>query len=258
MTFTMNPATALQLQLTSQIGLDSLLGFVGLPSRRSVRQDLSIKVDEVFRGITALLDGFLVRAVAARTKDEFIVTRDELFGDYARLLMQLTKLVNIVVPRKTIDVLSGESFCELEAEVREHGLERFGTAARDQAMFTIWTLRRTSTLVSKIAEIGPTSKDLRQQDAELALEFSFCSAWTEFHLDCLMAAIRFDKAIQPDVLEEIQDGLRAAVNAYGMARKGVVLRDTHQESLSLEGPVWDDEDQELLDASMYDMDAELL
>ena len=128
---------------------------------------------------------------------------------------------------------------------------RFGGPAKDQAMFTIWTLRRTSRLISKVAS-ADISKDLKDQDEKLATAFSFYATWTQFHLDCMLGSMRFNKPIQLDVLPEIIDGLRGAVNAYGYARQGLNLRAPEPEPL-IEAIEWDEEDQELLDSSMRDM-----
>jgi hypothetical protein len=246
----------MDLNLTSPLGLDSLLGFVGLPSARSSsKQELSAKIEEVLRATTTLVDGLLVRAIESKTREEFRGLN--VFSNYAQLVMWLTRVVNIVVPAPVIEVLSAQSFSELEADFREQGLVRFGAAARDQAMFTIWTMRRTNALLSKLHSAGPPSAELRDQDAAIAAEFTACAAWTAFHLDCLLAAIRFDKTIQPDVLTEIKSGLLAAVNAYGLARRGLVLRSTQPEPTIVNAP-WDDEDKELLDSSMRDMELETL
>lgn len=145
-----------------------------------------------------------------------------------------------------------EAFSEMEAEFRNHGEDRFGSPTKDQAMFTIWSLRKTSDLILKIARSGPVSDSQREQDSRLAGEFSFCTAWTQFHLDCLLAAIRTDRSVQPEVLTEIQDGLRAAVNAYGLARQGLDLRVPPVEP-QLIPPEWDEEDEQLLRSSMRDM-----
>jgi hypothetical protein len=252
----MNPASAMELKLTSPLGLDSLLGFVGLPSARtSSKQELTAKTEEVLRATTAVVDGLLLRAIEAKTKREFNDLK--VFGRYAQLVTWLTRFVNVMVSPQVIEVLSAQSFSELESDFRDQGLTRFGIAARDQAMFTIWTMRRTNNLLSKIHSAGAPPAALLGQDAEIASEFTACAAWTAFNLDCLLAAIRFDKPIQPDVLTEIQEGLLAAVNAYGLARRGLDLRSTHIEPTIVNAP-WDEEDQELLDSSMLDLEVEAL
>ena len=67
--------------------------------------------------------------------------------------------------------------------------------------------------------------------------------------------MHFDKAINPEVLTEICEGLRTAVNAYGLIRQGVDLRLTREEPV-IAPYAWDEEDQELLASSMSDMEAE--
>jgi hypothetical protein len=83
------------------------------------------------------------------------------------------------------------------------------------------------------------------------------AARLEFHIDCLVAAIGFNRTLYPEVLDEIVDGLRAAVNAYAYIRQGVQLFSLTA-TASGEEPVpvcgWDNEDQELLDSSMHEMD----
>jgi hypothetical protein len=252
----MNKASTIAPSAIGSVGLDGLLALVGLPSKRSTGE-LSGHVVEVFNGITALIDGLLLPAIDAHTAEEFRAVRDVIFGDYARAVIALSGLVQMVVPEPTIERILGESFCEMEAEFKAKGLLRFGAPAKEQAIFTIWTLRRTSSLIAKIIAAGPVSENLREQDSKIASEFSAAIAWTQFHLDCLVCSIRFDKEIQIDVLEVVQDGLRAVVNAYGLARRGLVLRAPSPEPVPsfIE---WDDEDQELLESSMKDMAAETL
>ncbi len=242
--------------LIESVGLDGLLALVGLPSKRT-KGELSGHVLEVFSGVTALIDTLLLRAIDARTAEEFRTKREAIFGDYARAVISLSGLIRMVVPEPVIEKLLTESFCEMEAEFKEQGLVRFGAPAKEQAIFTIFTLRRTSSLIAKIIAAGPVSQALRQQDLEIASEFSAATAWAQFHLDCLVCAIRFDKKIQIDILAAIQDGLRAAANAYGLARRGLVLRAPSPE-LAPSKTEWDDEDQELLNSSMRDMETETI
>lgn len=236
-------------------GLGDLRAFVGLPSKRSASQ-LSASAEEVLKAATTILDGLLLRAIDQRTGPEFIATRSEVFGDYLKTTAALSSLVRMILKPGTIDRLVGESFCELEADLRDQGVIRFGTGAKDQAVFTVWTLRKISRLISKIATAGDVPKAKKIADSKIAGEFSFFTAWTQFHLDCLVASIRFDKAINPEVLDAITDGLRGAVNAYGLVRQGVELRVPIDEP-ALAPIQWDDEDQELLDASMSDMESEV-
>lgn len=239
------------------VGLGELLAFVGLPSNRSARE-LSGKAEDLFKGITGLLDDLLKNAIDKRTGPDFTAARGEDFAKYFSIVRALSSLVHVIVPKPVIEQLIGESFSELEAELREQGLARFGTAARDQAVFTVWTLRKISRLISKIAKSDPLSEEAKATDREFGNEFSFYAIWAQFHLDCLVASIRYDRMIRPEVLMEICDGLRAAVNAYGLIRQAVELRTTNAEEPSAAPYVWDDEDQILLDSSMREMETLVL
>jgi len=235
--------------------LGDLRALVGLPSKREASQ-LSVSVQEIFKVTTGVLDSLLVRAIEQKTAVDFVTARSAVFGDYWKATTALSGLAQVILQPRTIDRLVSESFSELEADFRGQGLIRFGAAARDQAMFTVWTLRKISRLLGKIHEAGDVPKSKKAADSKLAGEFSFFAAWSQFHLDCMIASIRFDKAINPDILDEISEGLRGAVNAYGLVRQGAELRIPVDEP-TLAPIQWDDEDQELLASSMVDMESEV-
>lgn len=249
----MNEAITLSPQNVGSVGLDSLLALVGFPSKRKAAAELSASIEGALKGVSVFLDEMLLRCIAAQTKEEFSSIRAEVFPVYARAITSLTSLVHLVVPPRVIERVSDDSFCELEHEFRESGLSRFGAPVRDQAMFTVWSLRRTSRLIGKIGSAGSLKPEQANEDAQFAAAFIYFTTQTQFHLDCLMTAIRFDKIIQMDVLPEVVDGLRAAVNAYGCARQGLNLRSPEVE-VELAPVAWDEEDQELLDSSMREMD----
>ena len=75
----------------------------------------------------------------------------------------------------------------------------------------------------------------------------------QFGLDCLNQAIEMNKAIYPEVIEELTDGLKSMVNAYAHAREGLELRvPTSEPTLNI--PPMDDEDRILLEISMNSAD----
>lgn len=234
-------------------GLGDLVGLVGLSSQpQSKGVELSNSVSEMFKAIRSFIDELLTRAIASQTQAEFESVRHELFAPYAKTLKSQAALVRLLVRAPVIENLLRESFCELESDLRDSALTRFGSAARDQAMFTVWTLRRTSGLITKIATSGSLNADEQKTDQELAKEYSFYAMWAQFHMDCLIASIRKDRSIQLEVLPSIIDGLRAAVNAYSLARQGLDLRCPQPEVIVARSE-WDEEDKELLASSMEDM-----
>ncbi len=248
-------AAVLAFEKNQKVGtVRELLAFVGLPSKAAARE-LTASASKVFCGVKEVLDGLLLRAIEKRTQAEFVATRNEVFADYFATVLALSNLAKVIVPPTAIERMMWESFSELEADFRDHGLARFGAAARDQAIFTVWTLRKTQALAYKISTAPALAAELKARDEKLIMEYSFFSAWAQFHFDCLVASMRFDKAIHPEVLEEIRDGLRAAVNAYGLIGQGVDLREPSADPPT--GPyVWDDEDQELMNSSMCEIEAE--
>jgi hypothetical protein len=247
-------AAALALDKGISSGLNELITFVGFPTRRSTRE-ISVSTAELFKGIKQILDDLLQRAIANRTGADFIRTREVLFPDYFKTISALSNLARVIVPAHALDRLVNESFSELEADLREQGLAKFGATARDQAVFTVWTLRKTTRLIAMISAAGPVPPEIKNEDAKIAAEFAITSRWSQFHLDCLIASMRFDKAVHPEVLTEICEGLRTAVNAYGLIRQGVDLR-VPRAHTEISPYIWDEEEQELLESSMSDMESE--
>jgi hypothetical protein len=237
-------------ELITFIGLSSP---IGLSSRKSHRE-LTGSASKALKSISKIMDDLMLRLVDRKNADEFRQLRSEVFPHYFRILRALSDVVQVVVPLSQLERLLNESFAELEADFRNEGVRRFGASVADQAVFTAWTLRETSALLLTIQKNPLVSYDLKEKDSALASQFSAAAVWTQFHLDCLSAAIRFDNPIYPDILPEIVDGLRAAVNAYALARQGVDLRVSSEDYLPLTAPYeWDDEDQELMDSSMSDL-----
>jgi hypothetical protein len=253
----MNQAAALAFEQSKKFGgIRQLLGLIGLPSKAAAKE-LPEAAVQVLYGVKEVLDGLLLRAIAKRTGAEFDTTRDAVFGDYFAATMSLSKLASVIIPPATIDRLSWESFSELEAQLKHEGLTRFGASARDQALFTVWTKRKIKALAQQIASAPELSAEFKAQDEKIISEFIFYSTWSQFHFDCLVASMRFDQPIHPEVLDKICDGLRGAVNAYGLISQGLDLRLESIEP-TIAPPVWDEEDQELLDSSMREMESESL
>lgn len=235
-------------------GLVDQLTFVGLPTKSSARE-LSGSNEELFKGIVSILNSLLLKAIDAQTSEEFVAARSAVFGDIWKTMRAMSNLARVVIPARTLERLSWEAFAELEADLMEQGLKRFGELAKDQAIFTVWAFRRISRLQAKIIDFGAVPRKMVSKDKELAKEFSFYAAWAQFHLECLAVSMRFNKTIHPEVLETICEGLRAAVNAYGLIRQGLDLRVPPQDDPTLAPYEWTVEDQELLDSSMSGLTA---
>lgn len=67
--------------------------------------------------------------------------------------------------------------------------------------------------------------------------------------------MQLHRPVYPQVLEVVMDGLRAAVNAYAWARRGLDLRAPKSEP-EMTPIEWDDEEQDLLREATFDMVSE--
>jgi len=236
------------------INVSDMLAFPSLPSERSVKR-LSGSADELIRNIASVADELVIRAIEKRTATEFVATRKEVFPQYFDAVRAFSDLARIVVPKHVLEILTAESLSQMEEEFRQHGLSAFGAAVRDQAIFTVWTMRKISDICQRINELK-LAPELAEADLKPRTQYAFAAVSARFHLDCLLTSMHQQKPIYPDVLNVVIDGLRVAVNAYAWAVRGLDLRMPRSEPQI--APVeWDDEDQALLNEATRDMVAEV-
>jgi hypothetical protein len=201
----------------------------------------------VLRGCWDAIDQILRSAIETRTKAEFERMYEASFPNYVGLTMAISHFATAVIPKPVREQLVRESICELEADFRDKGLASFGAAVCDQALFTVWTLRKVSELTAQIIE-APLDRSRRAEDADFCSSFNVNALRAQFSLDCLETSLKTHRAIYPEVLDEVVDGLRAMVNAYTWARRGLELRIPVEEASVAATPL-DDEDRALMDLS---------
>jgi hypothetical protein len=236
------------------INVSDLLALPTLPSDRSAKH-LSVSAEELIRNIASVADELVVCAIEKRTAADFIAKRNEVFHQYFDAVRSFSDLARIIVPKHVLEILAAESLSQMEGEFREHGLDTFGAAVRDQAIFTIWTMRKINDVCRKINS-SKLSPELADADIEPRTHYAFTAVAARFHLDCLVKSMHFRQPIYPDVLNVVIDGLRNAVNAYVWAVRGLNLRSPKSES-QIASVEWDDEDQALLNEATHDMVAEI-
>jgi hypothetical protein len=235
----------------SAFGVGEMLAFPGA-AESSRRRQVSGSADDLMRNIFSLLEDLVLCTIEKRTATEFRQSRDAVFPKYMEAVGALGSLVRIVVPQHVIERLNREFFCELEADLREKGLTAFGPALRDQAVFTVFTLRKISDLITQLAGAVKTDVKPSQQVAEIMSQLLFHAVWTRFHVNCLVTSIDRQAIIYPEVLELVTDGLRAAVNAYGLTRRLLDALSPIRETPLV--PIeWDEEEQNLLNEAKRDM-----
>jgi hypothetical protein len=234
--------------LPNDIGVtpSELLELVAMPSETEhTPKQLSGSVNDVVRAVVGVVDAIVLRMMEERTAEGFSKTRAEVFPQYFTAMVALGALIRITVPERDMDWLTSQSLSELEADFRDSGAAKFGSELRDRGLFTVWTLRKLYDL----------SRDLKshksESDGNSARNFAIHAVWARFHIDCLVRSIKSNKPIFPDVVENIVDGLRAAVNAYAWLRHLVDRSDVPD--AGPQSVPWEEEDEILLSDSMRDI-----
>jgi len=230
------------------MNVGEMLALVGAASdERPSAKKLSASTQELFRSAAAALEGLVIHVIEKRTAAEFASAEREVFPKYFEGALGLSFLARAAVPVHVLERLTRESFAEMEAEFRDGALLAFGAAVRDQAIFTVWTLRKVSELCQKIADAPLLDESRYSADLETFGSFAWHAMRTRFYLDCLLKSMLLRKPIYPAVFGTVIDGLRSAVNAYAWARRALDLRMPHVATEVVGAVEWDEEDQELLD-----------
>jgi hypothetical protein len=219
---------AVEAVLRDRSPAERVLTFLASRSKRSGRE-LSEPIEKVFRGASAALEQMSLTLVEKRTAQDFDAAFAELFPKYVALTTSLSQIAIAIVPDDALDRLTREAICELEADFRDQATATFGSAVKDQAIFTIWTVRKINDIVTSIHSTKITDESKKEQDKEFSDQFTVSSLVGHFSLDCLSIALRHNRPIYPEVMGRVMDGLRSMVNAYAWARRGLALRSPHQE-----------------------------
>jgi hypothetical protein len=230
------------------------VSLLGLPTERSAKRQLSGTAEELIKTISALLDEIVLDVIDKRTEESFLEAFNAAFPNYARLVLSAGKIVKTVVPEQVITRLAADSYCELEAEFRQHGEHAFGAHIRDRALFTVWTLRKISDLFQLLQDRDDkTQPNDDHKETEFLHGFLSHALRARFSLDCLTTSMRLNRPIYREVLGAVDDGLKSTVDAYAWIRQAVDLRVPSSDEQAAFPPSWDEEDEELLRESMSDV-----
>jgi hypothetical protein len=210
---------------------------------------LSGAANDVLSGMVFAIEQMLTNIIQSRTVADYEAAYGQYFSKYVQIMLALSRFADAMIPADVMQRLTWESFCERESDLRQDGDRIFGTAIKDQALFTVWTMRKISDLLGQIRAAKLTERSA--EDKECSQQYVLNTLRAGFSLDCLGMALRTKGSIYPDVQAEITDGLRAAVNAYAWVRRGLNLRVPTEEQVVPEIQ-WDEEDEELLSSSMAD------
>ncbi len=212
----------------------------------------------LIRELVNVLDKQLLETLCARTAQEFVDVRDKVWPKYIRALRALQDTVSNVISEREIDRVSKAAIIRVDADLEKQRESRFGDALTEQAVFTLWTLGKIRSLGKELQDAGDAPADKKQVDKDLVADFCVNSLWAQFHLDILIAAMKFDRPAPEEIRETVCDGLRAAVNAYVIMKEALRLRLPQMEELPFTSNLpWDEEDDSLLASSMKDLNANL-
>ncbi len=223
---------------------EGLLSFL-VSRASSAKRSLTPSANDVLAGCADAVSQIIGAAVATRSKAEFSRAFDESFRPYVGLRLALAHFAKAVIKENVREQLVRESICEIEADFRDKGMAAFGATVRDQALFTVWTLRKINDLTVQINAV-PVEKGSKERDEEFCTNFNLNVLRAQFSLDCLNMALEKEHPIYPEVQEELVDGLRTMVNAYTWARRGLEIRVPMEES-AVSFSSLDDEDSALMD-----------
>lgn len=208
--------------------------------------------EKLITKLIGVLDNQLLLALEGRSVEEFRERRRSVFPRYIRALRALSDTTHNLVPAAEIERVASHAIQHLGADLeRQRGI-RFGDKLVDQARFTLWTFGKMRGVAQKIAEAGKPKHVKADYDRYLDCQYSAFTA--QFHMDTIVAAMKFKKDVTGDIQGEICEGLRAVVNAYALMRSSLDDRLKVVEEPSENLP-WDEEDERLLAASMRDINA---
>jgi hypothetical protein len=227
---------------------EGVLSFLASRSKRSARE-LSEPIAEVFRGASAAMEQMALTLIEKRTAQEYDAAFTDVFRKYVALTLSLSRIIRTVVPPDALDRFTREAICELEADFRDQATAAFGSAVKEQAMFTMWTVRKINDTLSSIHSAKLIDASKKEEDKEFSDQFTTHSLIAHLSLDCLSIALSHKRPLYPEVTERVIDGLRSMVNAYTWARRGLALR-TPPKDESVETEDQDESDDALTKLSL--------
>jgi hypothetical protein len=228
------------------------VALIGLPAEKPAQRSLPGIAENLFRSIKETHAQIVDDLISKRTAQEFAEAEVRALPEYATLVIAFSLVASRLIDRNTVARLNAESFSELEAEIREDGEACFGEALQQRALFTVWMLRKITDLLAMLKD-GKVEASQKDQDAEFAESFFVHAIRARLHVDCLIASMHTRQPLYRDVFPQVDDGLRSIVNAYAWVKQAVDLRlparDIEPAQID-----WTADDQELLEASTYDLD----
>lgn len=211
---------------------------------------------DLIRSLMSVLDMQLVNVLGSRSSAEFVEARKGTWFSYVRARRALSDTMANLISASELEMLSSSALIRIDADVDGSREPLLGDAVAEQMKFSMWIIGKMRALGNEISKAeSPKKTGDCDLDLKLNEEFLLYSTWAQFHYDCVLAAMKFNKEVAPEVRDVIVDGLRAWVNACAIMEEALELRVAPPEYSEHPLP-WDEEDEQLLASSMRDLDAE--
>jgi hypothetical protein len=209
--------------------------------------------EKLIAKLISVLDSQLLEALDSRSVAEFRDVRKRVFPRYMRALRALSDTVSNLESEAEIEGRARHAISQLAADLEKQRGSRFDDNLVEQALFTLWTVGKIRILGRDIYAAGKPKDE--SVDMELSADCRMHSLWAQFHMDTVIAAMKFRKKLSAEIQKELSEGMRAIVNAYAVMKEALKLRLGTMEEPPVTNLPWDDEDERLLAASMRDMNA---
>lgn len=211
--------------------------------------------ENVLRLLTQALDRQLLEVISCRTIQEFESTRHKTWEKYVWGRRALSDTISMLVPEKLRASMRTALAEKTADDLSRYRDSLFGEPLAQQAEFTTWLSDKIGYLAHEMAKAPPLEEKDKPADLKLNADFNLYTTWGQFHYDCLLESMKFERPIHVAIQDSIRDGLRAWVNAASIIEEALLLRVKPEEIPEAKDAPWDEEDQELLDSSMRDLDA---
>ena len=246
------------LEMPKRVGRPFEVGAIGALDATASGETRAIKRNDenLIRQLTETLDKQLLGVLSCRTAEEFGSARHEAWEKYFRARRAFSDTIDLLVPKNAVETMRVATMEKIAEDLDRFRNVLFGSEISEQFEFTLWIVNRIQCVAQEIARSGqPRDRDT---DSRLNEDFCLYTAWGQFHYDCILASMKFERPIPAEIQPSIRDGLRAWVNASAIAEEALSLRlrSGPQEGSEFFDHPWDEEDQELLESSMRDLNVD--
>ncbi len=244
-------STALQSEITGSVDLQSpeiLFSAASFPGERMLRR-LRPNFGSAIKLLTMEMDCIASSMIRCRSKEEFESLLKEQFPAYVKLSSAIGNVVRSVIKSSDHARLVQEALDDIEKKFCAEENSYLGTDEKREIMFSLATLKKSFRLLPELLSRS-VPPEVEEEDKKLAGTFAAYVLLFQFHLQCLKVATASKESLNPEVLEEIIDGLRGSVMAYTCIRQALELRgfSAARYSESLGVIPWDKEDEAFADS----------